>query len=30
MNQEALEIGEMIMGFISYLKNTKIKGQKFD
>ena len=30
MNKEADEIGKMIMGFISYLKKCKVKGQKFD
>ncbi len=28
--QKAREIGKMIMGFISYLKKSKIQGQKFD
>ena len=30
MNQEAMEVGKMIMGFIDYLKKSKIQGQKFD
>jgi hypothetical protein len=30
MNQEALEIGKMIMGFIGYLKKSDIRGQKIN
>lgn len=30
MNQEAIEIAKMIMGLMSYLKKSDIKGQKYD